>query len=166
MCWRCKRFVIVQPSYYGTDNSCMLDALSAAGARARGVAMVGENCTDETLNAMHLRGVRALRLDLFPAFELADGRHHRLHRTQHPAHAGNRLACFKFYTPGWVVRDLLPFLAGLNADFVIDHMGYMLESDGLTHADFDRLNRRDSRGGTGMDQAVGPVSLKPTDFDA
>jgi len=28
----------------------------------------------------------------------------------------------QFYTPGWVVRDLLPFLAGLNADFVIDHM--------------------------------------------
>ena len=45
----------------------------------------------------------------------------------------------QFYTPGWVVRDLLPFLAGLDADFVIDHMGYMLESDGLTDADFDRL---------------------------
>ena len=60
-----QRFVIVQPSYYGTDNRCMLDALSAAGTRARGVAMVGENCTDEELNAMHVRGVRALRLDLF-----------------------------------------------------------------------------------------------------
>jgi predicted TIM-barrel fold metal-dependent hydrolase len=45
----------------------------------------------------------------------------------------------QFYTPGWVVRDLLPFLAELNADFVIDHMGYMLESDGLTQTDFDRL---------------------------
>jgi hypothetical protein len=51
-----RRFVIVQPSYYGTDNRCMLDALSAAGSRARGVAMVGENCTDEEMNAMHVRG--------------------------------------------------------------------------------------------------------------
>ena len=42
-----QRLVIVQPSYYGTDNRCMLDALSAAGTRARGVAMVGENCTDD-----------------------------------------------------------------------------------------------------------------------
>src|SRR5450631_4366062 len=38
------RFVIVQPSYYGTDNSCMLDALNAAGSGARGVAMVDESC--------------------------------------------------------------------------------------------------------------------------
>jgi predicted TIM-barrel fold metal-dependent hydrolase len=37
------------------------------------------------------------------------------------------------------VRDLLPFLADLEDDFVIDHMGYMLEADGRTEADFDRL---------------------------
>ena len=45
----------------------------------------------------------------------------------------------QFYTPGTVVRDLLPFLAELEERFVIDHMGYMLESEGLTRADFDRL---------------------------
>jgi 2-pyrone-4,6-dicarboxylate lactonase len=47
----------------------------------------------------------------------------------------------QFYTPGTVVRDLLPFLADLEDTFVIDHMGYMLEADGLTSADFDRLLR-------------------------
>ena len=45
----------------------------------------------------------------------------------------------QFYTPGYVVRDLLPFLATLEHDFVIDHMGYMLEEDGLTAGDFARL---------------------------
>jgi len=45
----------------------------------------------------------------------------------------------QFYTPGTLVRDLLPYLADLPDRFVIDHMGYMLESDGLTPADFDRL---------------------------
>src|SRR5687767_12225670 len=34
------RNVIVQPSFYGTDNSCMLDALAELGASARGVAVV------------------------------------------------------------------------------------------------------------------------------
>ncbi len=29
------RYVIVQPSFYGTDNRCMLDALDIAGERAR-----------------------------------------------------------------------------------------------------------------------------------
>ena len=76
-----QRFIIVQPSYYGTDNSCMLDALSAAGGRARGVAMVAENCSDEELIAMHARGVRALRLDLFLRSTWPHRRHHRLYRT-------------------------------------------------------------------------------------
>ena len=32
-----ERFVIVQPSYYGTDNSCLLDTLMNVGDLARGV---------------------------------------------------------------------------------------------------------------------------------
>jgi predicted TIM-barrel fold metal-dependent hydrolase len=133
-----ERFVIVQPSYYGTDNSCMVDALSAAGTRARGVAMVGENCTDEELHAMHLRGVRAQRLDLFlrSQWNTADIIRYIEHSVRRTRAVGWHV---QFYTPGWVVRDLLPFLAILDADFVIDHMGYMLESDGLTNADFERL---------------------------
>jgi predicted TIM-barrel fold metal-dependent hydrolase len=57
--------VLTAPSFYGTDNRCMLDALGAAGRQARGVAMVTEDCADAELQAMHERGVRALRLDLF-----------------------------------------------------------------------------------------------------
>jgi 2-pyrone-4,6-dicarboxylate lactonase len=133
-----QRFVIVQPSYYGTDNSCMFDALDAAGTRARGVAMVNERISDAELEAMHVRGVRALRLDLFlrsglPTSELIAYIERSVRRTRA---LGWHV---QFYTPGWVIRDLLPFLAGLDADFVVDHMGYMLESDGLTRPDFDRL---------------------------
>src|SRR5258705_8139131 len=58
-------YAIVQPSFYGTDNRCMLDALDRAGARARGVAMVHDAITPDELQAMHQRGVRALRLDMF-----------------------------------------------------------------------------------------------------
>jgi predicted TIM-barrel fold metal-dependent hydrolase len=133
-----QRLVIVQPSYYGTDNSCMLDALTAAGTRARGVAMVNERISDAELEAMHARGVRALRLDLFlrsslPTSELIAYIERSVRRTE--AFGWH----VQFYTPGWVIRDLLPFLAELDADFVVDHMGYMLESDGLTRLDFDRL---------------------------
>jgi 2-pyrone-4,6-dicarboxylate lactonase len=45
----------------------------------------------------------------------------------------------QFYAPGTIVRDLLPFLADLPDPFVIDQMGYMLEADGLTPADFGAL---------------------------
>jgi 2-pyrone-4,6-dicarboxylate lactonase len=133
-----KRLVIVQPSYYGCDNTCMLDALAAAGADVRGVAMVDERVSDADLQRMHHRGVRALRLDLFlrsslPTSDLIAYIERSVRRTEA---LGWHV---QFYTPGWVVRDLLPFLSYLEADFVIDHMGYMLESDGLTRADFDRL---------------------------
>ena len=36
------RVVIVQPSIYGVDNSCTLDALRQLGARSRGVAVIDE----------------------------------------------------------------------------------------------------------------------------
>jgi predicted TIM-barrel fold metal-dependent hydrolase len=132
------RFIIVQSSYYGTDNSCMLDALAAAGARARGVAMVDDHCSDADLQRMHELGVRALRLDLFlrstwPTADIVKYIDTWVRRT----HAIGWHV--QFYTPGWVIRDLLPFLKDLDATFVIDHMGYMLESDGLTNSDFDRL---------------------------
>jgi predicted TIM-barrel fold metal-dependent hydrolase len=132
------RYVIVQPSFYGTDNRCMLDALDKAGTKARGVAMVGDDVTDGELQEMHRRGVRALRLDLFlrsslPTPEIVKYIKRSVKRTKS---LGWHV---QFYTPGRVVRDLIPFLDQLEADFVIDHMGYMLESDGLTRQDFDRL---------------------------
>ena len=37
------RVVIVQPSVYGTDNACTLDAVSQLGSGARGVAVIDDN---------------------------------------------------------------------------------------------------------------------------
>jgi predicted TIM-barrel fold metal-dependent hydrolase len=131
-------YVIVQSSFYGTDNRCLLDALDAAGTRARGVAMVDETVSDAQLQDMHRRGVRALRLDLFLRASLPTPQ-----IVQYIQRSARRVQSLgwhlQFYTPGKVVRDLIPCLADIDADFVIDHMGYMLESDGLTRQDFDRL---------------------------
>ena len=152
-----ERFVIVQPSFYGTDNRCMLDALDIAGDAARGVAMVEDGTSAEELAAMHARGVRALRLDLFlrsglPTAELQRFIARSVERTRA---LGWHV---QFYTPGWVVRDLIPFLPEIESDFVIDHMGYMLESDGLTRADFDRLLRA-VHDGRGWFKLSGPYRL-------
>lgn len=140
-----QRFAIVQPSYYGTDNRCLTDALAALGPRARGVAMVDADVGDEELYALHRHGVRALRLDLFlraslPITQIAAYIRHSIQRV---APLGWHV---QFYTPGYVVRDLIPYLADFETDYVIDHMGYMLESDGLDRADFDRLVAAMQRG--------------------
>ena len=133
-----EHFVIVQPSFYGTDNSCLVDCLGRAGGRARGVAMVEENASDGELRRLHDAGIRGLRLDLFKRSgdRLEDLQAYITAMAQRVAPLGWHL---QFYVPGWVVRNLIGFLHGLQIDFVIDHMGYMLEEDGLTEADFSRL---------------------------
>ena len=60
------RFVVVQPSFYGTDNRPTLDALDALGGSGRGVAVIDPAITDDAaLRAMHAQGVRGLRINLY-----------------------------------------------------------------------------------------------------
>jgi 2-pyrone-4,6-dicarboxylate lactonase len=133
-----ERFVLVQPSYYGTDNSCLLDALIDVGDLARGVVMVEPDISDAELNRFHRCGVRAVRLDLFkrarePLTAI------KSYIMEAAARVGPLDWHLQFYAPGYVVRDLIPFLRTLQIDFVIDHMGYMLEEDGLRSEDFSAL---------------------------
>src|SRR5262249_4628718 len=45
-----ERYVLVQPSAYGRDNTCMLDAMREIGiARCRGIVDVDENAPDALL---------------------------------------------------------------------------------------------------------------------
>ena len=133
-----ERMVLVQPTYYGDDNSLTLDVLRKVGPRARAVIRIDDTTTEADLDAYHELGVRAIRLDLFarrerPVSELIAYIRGAAERTR------PRGWHLQFYTPGTVVRALLPFLADLEDVFVIDHMGYMLESEGLTESDFEQL---------------------------
>jgi predicted TIM-barrel fold metal-dependent hydrolase len=58
------RVVIVQASVYGTDNSCMLDALKQFGPVARGIAVIDDKIPESTLDAMDRAGVRGIRINL------------------------------------------------------------------------------------------------------
>ncbi|WPZ33859.1 amidohydrolase family protein [Thalassobaculum sp. OXR-137] len=59
------RVVVVQPSAYGTDNRCTLDALDAVGDAARGVAVIdADRVSDTDLATLHARRVRGVRVNL------------------------------------------------------------------------------------------------------
>ena len=58
------RNVVVQPSTYGTDNRCMLDALAQFGPQARGIAVVDTEVTDAELHRLQAAGVRGIRFNL------------------------------------------------------------------------------------------------------
>jgi predicted TIM-barrel fold metal-dependent hydrolase len=133
-----ERMVLVQPTFYGTDNSLLLQALQKVGPRCRAVARIADDATDHDLDRYHRAGVRAIRLDLFARGAWPTGDIITYVRAM-AARARPRGWHLQFYTPGTIVRDLLPFLADFEDTFVIDHMGYMKRSDGLTQADFNRL---------------------------
>src|ERR1019366_7757424 len=68
------RFVIVQPSFYGADNSMTLDALDALGPNGRGVAVIDPKVTvPDTLQEFHQRGVRGLRINLYSPIKAPGG---------------------------------------------------------------------------------------------
>ncbi len=60
------RFAIVQASFYGTDNTLLLESLDALDGRGRAVAVVDPAATSrDGLAAFHRRGVRGLRINLY-----------------------------------------------------------------------------------------------------
>jgi predicted TIM-barrel fold metal-dependent hydrolase len=60
------RFVIVQPNFYGTDNTLLLESLDILGDHGRGVAVLDPAVTPlATLADFARRGVRGLRVNLY-----------------------------------------------------------------------------------------------------
>ena len=59
-----RRVTVVQPSVYGTDNTCLLDTLDTMPHQARGVAVCDPSVTSVELQQLDARGVRGLRLNL------------------------------------------------------------------------------------------------------
>jgi predicted TIM-barrel fold metal-dependent hydrolase len=59
-----QRTVIIQPSFYGTDNRCMLQALQDLQGAGRGVAVLDKSASDADLRALHTQGIRGLRLNV------------------------------------------------------------------------------------------------------
>jgi len=57
------RNVIVQATCHGSDNRAMIDALLSSNGRARGVATVRPDVSEESLEQMHAAGVRAVRFN-------------------------------------------------------------------------------------------------------
>jgi len=60
-----ERFVFVQPSAYGRDNACMLDAMRALPG-SRGIVDIHEDAPDRMLAELDAAGVRGVRINVSP----------------------------------------------------------------------------------------------------
>jgi predicted TIM-barrel fold metal-dependent hydrolase len=56
--------VLVQPSFLGTDNSYMLEALDRFPDRLRGIAVVSPDISEEEIEAMDVAGVVGIRFNM------------------------------------------------------------------------------------------------------
>jgi predicted TIM-barrel fold metal-dependent hydrolase len=135
---RISRVVIVQPSVYGTDNSCILHAIKQYGSRARGIAVLPSEAPSATLDDMERAGIRGVRINLGTAGDtnLADARH-RL-----------KSAIEQIQGRNWHVQvyAALPVIAGLHdlvlaspVPVVFDHFGGAKGAAGLQQPGFDKL---------------------------
>lgn len=132
------RNVIVQPSFYGVDNSCLLDALGALGTSARGIAVVPRDVSDAELRRLAAGGVTGVRLNL-NTFGVRDPK-----TAASDAHAlAVRLAPLGWHiqinTDLSVVDGLAPLLADIKVPVVFDHIGNADASLGVNQRGFGAL---------------------------
>jgi 2-pyrone-4,6-dicarboxylate lactonase len=131
---RIERYVFVQPSAYGRDNTCMLDAMREVGpAKCRGIVDIDENAADAELERLHAAGVRGVRINVNPIKPgepgFAKNLLPRIRRLD--ARCGERGWMLDFLTPGWLTRELFPVFETLRCAFSIAHMGMFLAKDGV-----------------------------------
>jgi predicted TIM-barrel fold metal-dependent hydrolase len=137
-----ERFVFVQPSAYGRDNSCMLDAMREIGtARCRGIVDVDANAPDALLADMDRLGVRGVRINVSPVKPVTPG----LGESMRPRIARLDARCAElgwhldFLGPGWLTEELLPIFAKMRCAFSIAHMGMFLGRAGPAQRGFAKL---------------------------
>jgi predicted TIM-barrel fold metal-dependent hydrolase len=137
-----ERGVVVQPSVFGTDNACTLDALAKHRNRLRGIAVVDPTVSDETLERMDGNGIRGIRFNLLYRGGID---------IEHLALLAPRIERFGWHiqllVDGRTLPALAPKLARLPVDIVIDHMGHLPASAGVEHPGFRHLLKlvRDGR---------------------
>ncbi|HTQ74316.1 MAG TPA: amidohydrolase family protein [Burkholderiales bacterium] len=136
------RFVFVQPSAYGRDNRCMLDAMREVGVRqCRGIVDIDENEPDAELERLNAVGVRGVRINLSPVKPFESGFAPKL--LPRIARLGARCAeigwQLDFLTPGWLTAELMPTLKKLKLDFTLAHFGMFQAKDGADQPGFRQL---------------------------
>ncbi len=112
------RMVIVQPSVYGFDNRCTVEAVQAFGTdRARSIVMIPPDIAERDLQALHDGGARGVRfITVSPGGGSLDQLRDVAARI---APLGWHI---QMYVPAQTWHDLSPVIPGLPVPVVMDHL--------------------------------------------
>jgi len=114
------RNVIVQATCHGSDNRALVDAIVNSGGRARGVASVARDVTDEELHALHAAGVRGTRFNFVRRLVDFTPREVLTEIAQRIAPLGWHVVV---YFEAQDLPELWDFFTSLPTTVVVDHMG-------------------------------------------
>ncbi len=154
--------VLVQPSFLGTDNGYLVDALKATHGRLKGIAVVDPEVSEAELDELSDANVIGMRLNLVgldPAM-VAEPRWQHLCRR-----VGARGWLIEVQVDGRHLADVLEALSGVGAPLVIDHFGRPEARLGLDDPGFRALLERAPDGGIWVKLSApyrcGDVDMRP-----
>lgn len=130
------RTVVVQPSGYGFDNACTLEAMAAMGGSARGVAVVPAAAKDAELERLTEAGVRGIRYFMLPGGMLPWESLESM-----AAKVGNFGWHVQLQLDGRQLPEREAQLKRLEGTLVIDHNGKFLEPVAVDDPSFKCLLR-------------------------
>ena len=132
-----KRAVLTQPSVYGTDNSCMLDAVAKMDGKFLAVVAVDADVTDKELEDLHARGARGARVNL------VDKGGNPFDSTASVKKFSERLKDLGWHLELLVhVHEFPDIRATMNSmavDVSVGHLGYMKTDNGVDHPGFQEF---------------------------
>jgi len=130
------RTVVVQPSAYGADNACTLEAMAAMGESARGIAVVEPGVADAELDRLTKAGMRGIRYFMLPGGVLSWESLESM-----AARVGEFGWHVQLQLDGRLLPEKEPLLKRLKGTLVIDHNGKFLEPVATDHPSFKCLLR-------------------------
>ena len=138
--------VLTAPSFYGTDNSLLLDALDRSAGRLRGTVIVAPDTGRETLAAMAGRGAVGIRLNWFRRASLPDVASADYRRLFASVRALDWHV--ELYLEGHLLAGVLPKIRESGARVVVDHFGSPDPALGIGCAGFREVLNAVSAGDT------------------
>jgi predicted TIM-barrel fold metal-dependent hydrolase len=125
---------LTQVSVHGSDNRLLVEALQAEPKRLRGVAVAPANAPERELVALKDAGVVALRLNVLYGGGIGFEALERY---------GSLCRDMEWHLQFLIDARQLPVIASklsrLPVEFLVDHMGHMPASEGVSHPGFQTL---------------------------
>lgn len=125
------RVVVVQPSAYGKDNRCTMDAVAALGPAARGIVVVDSDTSDAELERLGAAGARGIRFHMLPGGVLPWEILERM-----AARAADRGWHIQLQLDGRLLPEREALIRRLPCPVVIDHTGKFLVPVADDHPSF------------------------------